>query len=87
MTFLALTALLLPGLAWWSWMGKRRQDPLVSLAQVIGFSLALIILGAELGFFLGITFSTLIIILLLIISAALAVFGFIKNGVKLSKNA
>lgn len=85
MILLGLTALLLPGLAWWSWMGKRRQDPLVSMAQVIGFSLSLIILGAELGFFLGIKFSSLIIILLLIISAALAVFGFIKNGVKFSK--
>jgi hypothetical protein len=66
-------------------MGKRGQDPLVSLAQVIGFSLSLIILGAEFGFFLGVRFSSLIIILLLVISASLAVSGILKNGVKLSK--
>jgi len=66
-------------------MGKRGQDPLVSLAQVIGFSLSLIIIGAEFGFFLGVRFSSLIIILLFVISASLAVFGILKNGVKLSK--
>ena len=85
MILLAFLALILPGVTWWSWMGKRGQDPLVSIAQVIGISLSLIILAAEIGFFLDVRFSSSIIILILLILLLLAAVGFIKKGVKLSK--
>lgn len=85
MILLAFLAMLLPGLAWWSWMGKRGQDPVISLAQVIGFSLSLIILTAEIGFILEITFSSLFIILFLVLSGILAVSGFFVKGIKLSR--
>ena len=83
MIFLAFAALLLPGLACWAWMGKRGQDPLVSLAQVIGFSLALIILTAEVLFLFRIKISILGLLITFSILSVLAIFGFIKRGWKL----
>ena len=85
MILLAFLAMLLPGLTWWSWMGKRGQDPLVSLAEVIGSSLSLIILIAEIGFILGITFSSPIIISILALLGILAGVGFFRKGIKLSR--
>lgn len=82
MTFLALIALLLPGLAWWAWLDKRNRDPLVSLAQITGISLAVIILLAELVFLLGGSFSLIGIILLLSTFAGLAVAGMIRHGIR-----
>ena len=79
MTVLALTALLLPGLAWWAWLGRRKQDPLVSLAQILGISLSLIALLAQAAFLLHLRFSPFIIGLLLAALAALAVTGLIKR--------
>ena len=85
MILLAFLAMLLPGLTWWSWMGKRGQDPLVSLAEVIGSSLSLIILIAEIGFILGITFSSPIIISILALLGILAGVGFFRKVIKLSR--
>jgi hypothetical protein len=79
MTFLAFMALLLPGLAWWAWLGKRDEDPMVSLAQIIGISFALIVMLAEAIFFLGGRFSTAGIILLEILFGTLAALGIIKR--------
>jgi len=81
-TVLAMIALLLPGLAWWAWLGKRKQDPLVSLAQIFGVSLSAIILLAEAAFILDFAFSWLSVIIVLVLFAALAVMGFAKRGVK-----
>ncbi len=47
MILIAFLVLLIPGLTWWAWLGKRKQDPILSLAQIIGISLAIIILIAE----------------------------------------
>ncbi|HEY9122683.1 MAG TPA: hypothetical protein VIM80_06775 [Brevefilum sp.] len=80
MTLLAFAALLLPGAAWWAWMGKRKQDPMVSLAQVIGVSLALIILIAEFLFLLGVNLTIATLLLILFIFLFLAILGFIKRG-------
>ena len=80
MSVLAFLILLLPGLAWWAWFGKQDRDPLVALAQIAGISLAAIILLAEIGFLIGVTFSTLGIILLAVLFAGLAVAGFIQRG-------
>jgi len=82
---LAFLALLLPGLAWWAWLGKRNQDPLVSLAQVIGLSIAAIALAAELAFIPGWHFSHGGILVILIILAILATAGLIRHGVKLPR--
>ena len=80
MSVLAFLVLLLPGLAWWAWLGKQDRDPLVALAQIAGISLAAIILLAEIGFLIRVTFSTLGIILLAVLFAGLAVAGFIRRG-------
>jgi hypothetical protein len=85
MIFLAFLALLIPGLAFWAWFGKRKQDPILSLAQIIGISLAIIILIAEFAFFLGVSFSLASILITLLIFTALAVLGFIKKGVKIRR--
>ncbi len=83
MSILAIALLLLPGLAWWAWLGKRDRDPLVSLALIAGISLASIILLAEFVFVLGGSFSPLGIGLLLAGFAVLATFGLIRNKPKL----
>jgi hypothetical protein len=85
MIMLAAGALLLPGLAWWAWLGKRKQDPLVSLAQLIGVSLVSIILIAEAAFILGIRFSMLGIGVILAVFAGLAAIGLIYRGLRLPR--
>ena len=80
-----IVTLLLPGLAWWAWFGKRGRDPLSSLAEVIGISLAAVILLAEITFFLKVRFSTLGIILLLMVFAGLAAAGMVRRGVPLPR--
>ena len=79
MSVLALGLMLLPGLAVWAWLGKRGGDPILALAQIIGFSLAVIALTAEWAFALGGSFSPLGIGLLLAAFAALAVYGLIRR--------
>ena len=79
MSILAALALLLPGFAWFAWLGRRKQDPLISLAQVVGTSLALIALLAQLFFFLKWQFSPLIIGSLLTGCAVIAVIGWSKH--------
>ena len=85
MTLLAFLVLMLPGLAWWAWLGKRDQDPLVSLAQITGFSLALIVVGAEVLFMLSVKFSLTLLIVMSLIMTALIITGLIKNGISLPK--
>jgi hypothetical protein len=82
---LAFLALLSPGLAWWAWLGKREQDPLISLAHIIGVSIALILLTAELVFVLGGSFSPSGILVLLAGCGILSVLGFLRRGVSLPK--
>jgi hypothetical protein len=82
---LAFAALLLPGLAWWAWLGERREDPLVSLAKIVGVGMSVIILLAGGGFILGVEFSRLTIILLLVIFALLALDGLLRRGVRLQR--
>ncbi len=86
MSVLAILALLLPGLAWWAWFGKRGRDPLVALAQIAGISLALIILLAEGAFVLGTRFSAWGIGLLLALCAGLALAGLVRRKVQASKS-
>lgn len=78
--------MLLPGLAGWAWLGRRGRDPMVTLAQIIGISLAAIALLAEWAFTLGFRFSLLGIGLLLTVFAALAVVGFIRRKPQFSKS-
>lgn len=85
MTVLAMILLLLPGLAWWVWLGKRNQDPLVSFAQIIGISLAFISLLAELIFLLGGSLCLADILGILTIVLVLGIAGLIKNNHKLGK--
>jgi len=80
-----IVTLLLPGLAWWAWYGKRGRDPLASLAEVIGISLATVILLAEITFFLKVRFSIFGIVLLLAVFAGLAAAGLVRHGVTLPR--
>jgi len=82
---LAFVALLLPGLAWWAWLGCRREDPLVSLAQIVGVGLAVIILLAQVGFLLGTHFSRVNILTLSVIFALIAADGLVKKGVRIER--
>jgi hypothetical protein len=84
-TILAYVCLLLPGLAWWAWLGRRQEDPLISLAKVIGISLSLIILLAKAGFILGVRFSPILIAILMSISALLATGGLIRKGFRIQR--
>ncbi len=85
MIALAFAALLLPGLAWWAWLGKRDQDPLISLAKVLGVSIAVISLTAEVFFLLGIRFSLARILLILWVVAAIALAGILRFGIRLPR--
>lgn len=85
MTTLAVLLLLIPGFAWWSLFGKRDQDPLISLAQVIGASIAIVALLAEAVFFLRGRFSWAGILILLILFAGLAIVGILRRGIQFPK--
>jgi len=82
---LAYVALLLPGLAWWAWLGERREDPLVSLAQVVGVGLSVVILLAGVGFTVGVEFTRLTIIMVLAVFALLSLDGLLRKGVRLQR--
>lgn len=47
---LAFAAMLLPGLAWWLWLGDRQKDGAQALAEIVAISASFIALGA-LGFY------------------------------------
>ena len=83
--FVAFVVLLLPGLAWWAWLGRRREDPIVSLANIYGVSLAVIFLIAQAGFLLRLPFSRLFIIVLPIMFALLILDGLLRKGVRLQR--
>ncbi|MCB2214116.1 hypothetical protein KQH50_01850 [bacterium] len=86
MTLLTILVMLLPGLAWWAWLGQRGRDPLVALAKIAGISLAVIILVTEIGFLLRIRFSGWIIGLMLALCAGLAIIGLIRRKIQFSKD-
>jgi hypothetical protein len=83
MIVLAGAALLLPGLAWWAWFARRDEDPLVSLGNILGVSLAAAALLAEIVFFADSRFSAGGLILLLAAFVTLIVLGILKNGAAL----
>lgn len=85
MTILAFTGLFLPGLAWWAWLGQRQEDPLVSIGQAIGVSLATIPLLALAGFVFSFRFSTALVAILMIACTLLTTGGLIKQGFQLSR--
>lgn len=82
MTILAFLALLLPGLAYWAWFGRRDQDPLISFSQIVGISLALISLLSQAVFLLDGRFSRASIWMLLSAALVLGVLGLIKKGLR-----
>lgn len=86
MIILGFLLLLIPGFVWWVWLGKRNQDPLISLAQIIGISLALISLLAEFFFLLGGSLCLADIVGILIIFLVLGIAGLVKNDLKFPKN-
>jgi len=83
---LACACLVLPGLAWWAWLGRRREDPLISLAYILGMGLTLIILLAQAGFILGVHFSPTLVGVLLALFALLASGGLLKKGFHLRRH-
>jgi len=81
--FLAFLCLILPGLAWWAWLGQRQEDPIVAFAQIVGVSLAIIPLLALAGFVVGFRFTPALVIIILIACALLTVGGLVKQGFQL----
>ncbi|HPL70400.1 MAG TPA: hypothetical protein PLR56_09465, partial [Brevefilum sp.] len=77
MTILACVCLLLPGMAWWVWLGQRQEDPIFTFAQTVGISLAMIPLLALAGFVTGLRFSVALIVILLLACLLLVVGGLI----------
>jgi hypothetical protein len=82
---LAFAVLLLPGLAWWAWLGRRREDPLVALSQMVGVGLAVIILVAQVGFIVGVRLTRLYSIILLAIFALLAFDGLLRKRIRFQR--
>ncbi|HOE70100.1 MAG TPA: hypothetical protein PLE10_08985 [Brevefilum sp.] len=80
MTILACVCLLLPGMAWWVWLGQRQEDPIFTFAQTVGISLAMIPLLALAGFVTGLRFSVALIVILLLACLLLVVGGLIRHG-------
>ena len=80
MSVLACVCLLLPGMAWWAWLGERQEDPILSFVQAVGISLAMIPLLALAGFVTGLRFSIALIVILLLVCLLLVVGGLIQHG-------
>ncbi|HPX96392.1 MAG TPA: hypothetical protein PK057_08135 [Brevefilum fermentans] len=80
MSVLACVCLLLPGMAWWAWLGERQEDPILSFVQAVGISLAMIPLLALAGFVTGLRFSIALIVILLLACLLLVVDGLIRHG-------
>ncbi len=75
--------MLLPGLAWWAWLGKRKQDPMVSLTQVLGISLAILILLAQIFYLVSLSLNVAGIWITLAGFGCLSAVGLYKKGAKL----
>ena len=82
MTLLAFLALLLPGFAWWAWLGRRDQDPIISLAQILGISLAVITVLAEVVFLFNGRFTSPSIGMLLSALLVISSLGLMKKGLR-----
>lgn len=77
---LAFAALLLPGLAWWLWLGDRRKDGAQALAEIIAISASFIALGA-LGFYtVRLKVTPLLLGLVLGLCFGIALAGLIRRG-------
>jgi hypothetical protein len=77
---LAFAVLLLPGLAWWLWLGDRRKDGAQALAEIIAISASFIALGT-LGFYtVRLKFTPLLLGILLGLCFGVAFAGLIRRG-------
>lgn len=81
-----MALLLLPGFAWWAWLGRRDKDPIVSFALMIGISLAFWSLLAELIFLLGGNLFLADIVGILTLLLVLAIAGLVKKGLKIERS-
>lgn len=72
--------MLLPGLAWWLWLGDRQKDGAQALAEIVGISASFIALGA-LGFYtVRLKITPLLLGLTLGLCFGVAFAGLIRRG-------
>lgn len=77
---LAFAAMLLPGLAWWLWLGDRQKDGAQALAEIVAISASFIALGA-LGFYtVRLKITPLLLGLTLGLCFGVAFAGLIRRG-------
>lgn len=77
---LTFAAMLLPGLAWWLWLGDRQKDGAQALAEIVGISASFIALGA-LGFYtVRLKITPLLLGLTLGLCFGVAFAGLIRRG-------
>lgn len=77
---LAFVALLLPGLAWWLWLGDRRKDGAQALAEIVAISASFIMLGT-LGFYtVRLKVTPLLLGIALGLCFGIALAGLIRRG-------
>ena len=79
MALLAGLALLLPGVCWWVWFGRREDDPLEMLARIIGVSISITALVALLFFLLRIRISMGLLIGSLVLWVGLSLWGILRK--------
>jgi len=77
---LAFAAMLLPGLAWWLWLGDRQKDGAQALAEIITISASFIALGT-LGFYtVRLRVTPLLLGIVLGLCFGIAIAGLIRRG-------
>ncbi len=77
---LAFAGLLLPGLAWWLWLGDRRKDGAQALAEIVAVSASFIAVGT-LGFYtVRLKVNALLLGVLLGLCFGLILAGLIRRG-------
>lgn len=82
MTLLAGLVLLIPGLAWWAWMGDRGDDLLSAFGKILGVSLALTALLAEGLFLAAIPARPGLLLAGLILGVGLTVTGILRRPIR-----
>jgi len=72
-------ALLLPGLCWWIWFGRRDDDPVEMLAKIIGISVSINALVAQLFFVVKQRITLAVLLVFLLVWLGLSLWGIFKR--------
>ncbi|MFH1446106.1 MAG: hypothetical protein ABIG43_01675, partial [Chloroflexota bacterium] len=72
-------ALLLPGLCWWIWFGRRDDDPVEMLAKIVGSSISINALAAQLFFVIKQRVTLPVLLVFLLVWLGLSLWGIFKR--------